>query len=243
MSTVSTPTPFTAAITGASSGIGAAVAREFAQAGARLFLTARDGRRLEAVAQDCVRRGGEADAVPCDLLDHRAVADFAASVLRSAPGLDALVHAAGAYSFRSVDALGLDEFRRVVRVNLTAPFQLTQGLLSGLRAARGWVVFVNSSAVERAQANTSAYTASKHALRGFADVLRAEVNRDGVRVLSVYPGRTATPMQERVAEAEGSDYHPAALLPPDAVARAIHDALRLPASAEVTELRLRPARP
>lgn len=239
---MSLPPGVSAVVTGASSGIGAAVARELAAPGATLYLTARDGARLDAISGECARRGARIESGPCDLLDDGAVAGYATAVLRSTARIDVIVHAAGAFSFQPLADLSLDEFQNVFRVNLRAPFHLTQRLLPVLRAAQGQVVFVNSSAVERAQPNTGAYTASKHALRGLADVLRAEVNRDGVRVLTVYPGRTASTMQERVARAEGTAYRPEALLQPEDVARAIHDALRLPRTAEVTELRLRPMR-
>jgi NAD(P)-dependent dehydrogenase (short-subunit alcohol dehydrogenase family) len=179
----------------------------------------------------------------CELLDDDAVAALAAAALETMPRLDVLVHAAGMFSFRSLADLELADFQDVFRVNLRAPFHLTRRLLPALRAARGQVVFVNSSAVDRAQPSTGAYTASKHALRGLADVWRAELNGDGVRVLSVFPGRTATPMQEEVARVEGGVYRPDDLLQPADVARAIGDALRLPRSAELTELRLRPMRP
>ena len=240
---MSLPSGACALVTGARSGIGRAVAHELAEAGAHLLLTARDAHRLDDVKTECERRGAKVETRTCDLLDDAAVAALGAAALAALPRLDVLVHAAGSYSFRPLADLELNDFQDVFRVNLRAPFHLTRRLLTALRGARGQVVFVNSSAVDRAQPSTGAYTASKHALRGLADVWRAELNGDGVRVLSVFPGRTATPMQEEVARAEGTVYRPADLLQPADVARAIGDALRMPRSAEVTEVRLRPTRP
>jgi len=80
----------------------------------------------------------------------------------------------------------------------------------------------------------------KHALRGFADHLRAEVNDEGIRVLSVFLGRTATPMQERIYAAEGKPYDPRRLLQPKDVAAAVIEAVSLPQSAELMEIRIRP---
>lgn len=238
---VTLPDPFSALITGASSGVGAAMAKELAGPGAHLFLTARDGQRLSSVGVECEKRGARVERRICELLDDEAVSAYAAE-LRSSPRLDAIIHAAGAISFHPLAELPLEVLQNVFGVNFRAPFHLTKNLLPALTAVDGQVVFVSSSAVDRGQSNTGAYTASKHALRGLADVLRAEVNDDGVRVLSVYLGRTATPMQERVAHAEGAKYRPENLLRPEDVARAIHDTLRLPRTAEVTEIRLRPMR-
>jgi NADP-dependent 3-hydroxy acid dehydrogenase YdfG len=84
------------------------------------------------------------------------------------------------------------------------------------------------------------YSASKHALKAFADTLRAEANPAGVRVLSVYPGRTATPMQESIFAAEGRSYDPSRLLQPEDVAEMVLAALCLPRTAEVTDLHIRP---
>ena len=100
---------------------------------------------------------------------------------------------------------------------------------------------MNSSAAGSAPASHAAYAASKAGLRAFADSLRAEVNRDGIRVLSVFPGRTATAMQAAIFDAEGKAYRPELLLQPDDVAAAVIAALDLPRTAELTDLHVRPA--
>jgi NADP-dependent 3-hydroxy acid dehydrogenase YdfG len=127
-------------------------------------------------------------------------------------------------------------------VNLRAPYLLTQLLLPALVAAAGDVVFVNSSAGRAARGGVAAYAASKHALRALADGLRDEVNARGVRVLSVYPGRTATAGQAAIFAEEGRAYTPDLLLQPDDVAAAVAGALALPRTAEVTEIMIRPMR-
>jgi NADP-dependent 3-hydroxy acid dehydrogenase YdfG len=110
-----------------------------------------------------------------------------------------------------------------------------------LRSRQGQIVFINSSvAVVNARAKLGQYAASKHALKAIADSLREEVNADGLRVISVYPGRTATPMQAAVHEMEGRAYHPEHLMQPDDVAAMVINALSLPPSAEVTDIMIRP---
>jgi NADP-dependent 3-hydroxy acid dehydrogenase YdfG len=120
---------------------------------------------------------------------------------------------------------------------------LTRLCLPALRASHGQVVFVNSTQGIAAGRGVGAYAASKHALRALADSLRQEVNADGVRVLSVYPGRTATPLQAAVFAAEGRAYAPEALMQPEDVAAMVLAAVTLPRTAEVTEIMMRPMRP
>jgi NADP-dependent 3-hydroxy acid dehydrogenase YdfG len=103
-------------------------------------------------------------------------------------------------------------------------------------------VFINSLAVRRPPAGLAAYTATKAALAALADVLRAEEGEAGVAVLSVFPGRTATAMQQELRRLEGQPYEPAGLLQPREVAAAVVAALALPPGAEITDLDLRPRR-
>ena len=125
-------------------------------------------------------------------------------------------------------------------MNLTAPAMLTQALLPALRAARGTVVFVNSGAGLSANAQWAGYAASKSGLRALADALRAEEAEHGVRVTSVYPGRTATPMQQKVHEQEGRAYDAGEWIRPETVAEAILHVLDLPTDATVSDLVVRP---
>jgi NADP-dependent 3-hydroxy acid dehydrogenase YdfG len=100
-------------------------------------------------------------------------------------------------------------------------------------------VFINSSAGLNARAELAQYAATKHALKAIADSLREEINDDGVRVLSIFLGRTATPMQATVHEMEGREYHPERLMQPEDVATVVINALSLPRSAEVTNIVVR----
>jgi NADP-dependent 3-hydroxy acid dehydrogenase YdfG len=134
----------------------------------------------------------------------------------------------------------LEDFDRQYRVNVRAPYLLTQLLLPRIISSRGQIVFVNSSAGLHARKGVGQYAATKHALRGIADSLREEVNEHGVRVLSVFLGRTASRMQANVYGREGRPYRPELLLQPDDVASVIVHALELPRTAEVTDIHLRP---
>ena len=138
------------------------------------------------------------------------------------------------------NATSVAEFDRLHATNVRAPYLLTKALLPMLTSRHGQIVFVNSSLALRATARVGAYAATRHALRAMADSLRSEVNERGVRVLSVYLGRTATPMQESVHVAEGRTYRPQRLLQPEDVAQLVTCLLGLPRTAEVTDVCIRP---
>jgi short-subunit dehydrogenase len=206
-------------VTGASSGIGRAVAERLAERGDRVVRLTRD---------------------VVDLEDAVAVVRWATDFAEDLDRLDSLLHVAGTVDLGAVAELDLAVWQRHLAVNLTAPAALTAPLLPALRAAGGTVVFVNSSAGLVANAGWSAYAASKFGLRALADSLRAEEAGSGVRVTSLFPSRTATPMQEKVHEQEGRTYDASRWLRPETVVDSILHVLDLPPEATIPELVLRP---
>ncbi|MGH7855798.1 MAG: SDR family NAD(P)-dependent oxidoreductase, partial [Candidatus Binatia bacterium] len=156
--------------------------------------------------------------------------------------LDVLVHSAGNVALGAVESAPVAELDRQYRVNLRAPYVLTQTCLPLLRAAGGQIVFVNSGAGLHARPQWSQYAMTKHGLKALADSLREEVKPAGIRVMSVFPGRTATPMQESVHRIEGKEYHAGDFLQPEDVASQVAAAVGLPRTADVTDLILRPGR-
>ena len=228
-------------ITGASSGIGKEVALTLAQPETSLHLLGRDKERLEAVAQEVNQAGGEAVIHQADLADD-AQLEQVASQLTQLGAIDALIHSAGAVSLSSVAETSIENLDMQYRVNVRVPYLLTQQLLPLLKQAKGQVVFINSGAGLSAKANWSAYAITKHGLRALADSLRAEVKPDGIRVVSLYPGRVASPMQRRVREMEGKDYDPEAFVQPRDVAQQVASVLALAPTAEITDLSIRPAK-
>ena len=218
----------TAVVTGASSGIGAAIAASLAAEGAVVHALARTPSSAPGLTWHAV-----------DLADDAALLGFAAPF--GLGRLDLLVHAAGLLTSGPVATTPVAELDAQARVNLRAPYLLTQALLPALTRAQGDIVFLNSSVWGAARGGMSGYAASKYALKALADALRAEVNALGLRVLSVYPGRTASRMQAEVHAAEGQPYRPETLMQPEDVAASILAALALPRSAELTDLHIRPA--
>ena len=221
-------------LTGAGSGIGRALAQRLADRGDDLVLVA----RTEARADELAGTFAGAQVVVADLAEPGTLNGIGRQV--DGP-VHSLVHVAGAIELGRVDRLRLADWDLQLAVNLTAPAVLTRELLPHLRAGRGTVVFVNSSAGLVANAEWSAYAASKHGLKAVADALREEEADHGVRVSTVYPGRTATPMQAKVHEQEGKDYDPARWATPETVAATILHVVDQPADATLPDVRIRPA--
>jgi NAD(P)-dependent dehydrogenase (short-subunit alcohol dehydrogenase family) len=230
----------TAVITGASGGIGEAIAIQLARGGARLLLTGRSAERLDLVAERARDLSPGVEIFVADLAEDAQVRALAKHALGVFGRVDLLIHSIGLFLGGPFES-PVEDLDRQLRINVHVPYLLTQALLPSLIARQGQVVFVNSSAgFNPARAGWAAYSASKHALRAVADGLRDEVNPKGVRVLTVFPGRTATAMQEEVHRYEGRPYDPERFLQPRDVAAAVLNALSLPRTAEVTDLHIRP---
>ncbi len=232
-----------AVVTGAGSGIGRAIALELAALGVDLWLIGRRVEALEATAVEARGRGGQAWTCALDIRSDVDLRRFRDQLRKAGDGLDLLVHSAGAHFVGAVADAPVAELDEQYHVNLRGPYVLTQLLLPLLRGRRGQIVFVNSSAGLEARAHVGAYAATKHALKALADALRQEVNADGIRVVSVYPGRTATPLQEAIHAQDGIPYFPERLLQASDVAAAVVHAIEMERTAEITDIRVRPMQP
>jgi NADP-dependent 3-hydroxy acid dehydrogenase YdfG len=227
-------------VTGASSGIGRAIAVALANAGATVWAVARRADELRAAAA-LVRGTGRIHPYPADLSIDRDVESLARELGTGGAGLDVLVHSAGAYLRDRIDAAPVDGLDLQYNVNVRAPYLLTQTLLPALKASRGQILFINSTVIFGAAEGVGQFAASQHALRSLADTLRQEVNGDGIRVASIYPGRTATDRQARIHAQEGKRYVPEKLLRPVDVADLALMIVTVPPTVEITDVRVRPA--
>ena len=228
-----------ALVTGASSGVGKSIALALAEQGADLALLGRRLGRLNAIAKDCERSGATVACFAFDL-ENEQPNGLVKEVAKKVGNIDILVHSAGEIQRANVTDASVSEFDRQYRINVRAPFDLTRVFLPRLIKRKGHVVFINSTIGLVGSAGVSQYAATKHALKGFADSLREEVSAHGVRVLSVYLGRTATPMQKKVHQWEKKKYVPERLIQPRQVASIVISALSLGSEAEVTDIRIRP---
>jgi NADP-dependent 3-hydroxy acid dehydrogenase YdfG len=236
-----------AVVTGASSGVGRAIALRLAAEGAVVTAVGRDKTRLDALPGAAARvastgaGGGQLNPAQVDLTDDEARRALAASLL-AGKRLDILVHSAGGYASGPHADAALDDLDALYAANVRAPYALTQELLPALRTGGGDIVVVNSSQGVRAGANAGQFAATQHAMRAITDSLRQEVNAAGIRVCGIHLGRTATPRQEAIFASEGRPYAPELLVQPQEVAEVVTGVLSLPPGAEVTEIHLRPAK-
>jgi NAD(P)-dependent dehydrogenase (short-subunit alcohol dehydrogenase family) len=230
-----------AVVTGASSGIGRALSLALARQGAQICAVGRNPIALaETVA--AVQPFSSITAVQIDLTSGESLEPLVRH-LSDAGRLDVLVHGAGGIHQGRIEQARIEDLDAQYATNVRAPYLLTQRLLPLLTASRGQIVFINSSAgLSAKRPEVSQYAATKHALRAIADSLREELNPKGIRVLSVYLGRTATPMQATLFREEGKTYQPEMLLQPEDVASVVVNALMLSPTAEVTDISIRPMR-
>lgn len=191
-------------ITGASSGIGRAIALELARHGARLLVTARRADRLAALAEEVRQAGGTCDVLPGDVTDpaHRAALISAAE--ERLGGLDILINNAGVGAVGRFSVAGPDRLRQVMEVNFFAAAELIRLAVPLLRrGTRPMVVNVASILGHRGAPRVSEYSASKFALRGFSEAIRAELFHEGIGVLVVSPGTTESEFYGSVLEQRG----------------------------------------
>lgn len=231
-----------AVVTGATRGIGKAIALELAAERATVCLIGRDAQALQEVADCASATAAGVASYRIDLTRDGEHQGLTSQLQQDFGRVDILVHSAGIMSLGPLSRAPIADFDSQYQANLRAPYLLTQALLPMLIASQGQVVFINSSIGLTTRAEVCQYAATKHALRAVADSLRDEVNELGMRVLSIYPGRTATPRQATLHELAGKLYHPERLIQPEDVAAMVLSALRLPRTAEVTDISMRPFR-
>jgi NAD(P)-dependent dehydrogenase (short-subunit alcohol dehydrogenase family) len=188
-----------AIITGASSGIGRALARELSAEGARVALVARRVRDLESLAGEIVAGGGQALAIPGDVTAPDDMAHAAQAVLDSWGRIDILVANAGIYVQGMTADLTVANLERAMDVNFFGAVRAVYAVLPAMRAQRrGHLVFMSTQDVMIPIPGDGPYVASKSALTGLAQTLRQELKPDGIRVTVIHPGRIDTPLIEHL---------------------------------------------
>ena len=184
-------------ITGASSGIGAATAKRYGAAGAHVLLLARNAERLETVAEEIRGSGGVATPYPIDLADAEAVVELAARITSEAGTPDVIVNNAGAGRWLSILDTTPDEARAMMEVPYFAAFYVSRAFLPAMVARRsGRIACITSPAAYLAWADACAYIAARHAMKGFAEAMRADLRGTGVSVTLVVLGTVETPYWE-----------------------------------------------
>lgn len=226
----------TAVVTGATGGIGRKIVEDLAR-DHRVFALGRHADRLAELADLANVEGIETD-LDRELLDgepRRGLGEVLA-----VDRVDVLVHAAAIAERLTVEDARPDTWRGMFDTNVFVPAELTRRLLPALRAARGLAVFLNSGAGKGAYPGNTVYAATKHALYALTDALRKEEANNGVRISSVAPGPTDTPMLQGLNSQAGSDYERDSYIEPAEVAHAVRLAVDAGDTAQVTDIAVRP---
>ncbi len=188
-------------ITGASSGIGAALARDLASRGAHLVLSGRDEARLAEVAKDC----GETLILPFDVRDDAALADATAKAIAWKGGVDLAVANAGVSQRSRALKTDMQVYRDIIDIDLTSQIAFSQGLIGHMaERGSGALAFISSIAGKVGVPMRTAYSAVKFGLAGYGDALRGELSQTGVSVHVIYPGSVATNVSRNALKGDGS---------------------------------------
>jgi NADP-dependent 3-hydroxy acid dehydrogenase YdfG len=217
-------------VTGALGGMGSAMVADLVR-DREVIATARNAERLAELSAATGAIGWAGD-----LTDHAWLAERVATL----DHLDELIHVAAVGNHVAPAVATADDFRAQLEINLIAPAELTRLCLPLLRASRGTVIFIGSGASTRPVPGSAVYPATKHALKAYADVLRLDEARNGVRVSTVAPGPTATAMYERSQVEAGLPYEPDRLIDPVSVARTVRFVLDATDDVHITDVAVRP---
>jgi 3-oxoacyl-[acyl-carrier protein] reductase len=232
----------TAIVTGATKGIGFAIAKALLDAGGHVMITGRDQAGVDAAVASLQQGATDPQAVAGQAVDVRerpAVEALIDNTVRRFGSLNTLINNAGVGAFSEVETTTDDDWHRVIDTNLTGVFYCTRAALPHLRrAGGGWIINIASLAGRNYFANGAAYCASKAGLVAFTESLMLEVRQDSIRVSVVMPGSVATDFGGPSGKAEDDSWK----LTPDDVAQTVVDLLRHPSRSLPSKVELRPAR-
>lgn len=230
----------TAIVTGATRGIGRAIAQELAEAGVQVAIAARDGDACEQAAAEIAKRTGtRAIGVACDVRDAASCAALVRRTVDELGRLDILINNAGIGAFAPVADMDVETWDRVIGTNLDSLFYCTHAALPHLKqSGTAWIINIGSLAGKNAFPNGAAYNASKFGLVGFSEALMQEVRHDGVRVSYIMPGSVATEFSHPSGSTEG-DWR----VQPEDIAQIVMDLLAFPARTLPSRVEVRPSQP
>jgi short-subunit dehydrogenase len=192
-------------ITGASSGIGEALAYEFSKQEAKLIISSRDEMELDRVKKNCSHSPENIFVLPVDLTDQRDIESKAVRALNKWGAVDYLILNAGIAARDFVENTNMSVFRLVMNTNYFGPVALTKAMLpSMLRVKKGNIVVVSSLSGKFGVPKLSAYSASKHALHGFFESLRMEIRKTGLTISFIIPGFINTPILKKAIDGSGN---------------------------------------
>lgn len=234
----------TVIITGASSGIGEAVALRLAKSGAAVVLGARRVERLQSVAARIEAEGGRVSAFPCDVTQRADLEKIAAHAVEKFGSIDVLVNNAGVMPISRLDVYDVEGWDRTIDTNIKGVLYAIAAVLPQMKLQRsGHIISIASVAGHKINGGSAVYAASKYAVRVISEALRQEVTHDGIRVTIVSPGATQSELFDKILDPASQKRIEGAheiALPPDSVARAIAYAMGEPDEVDINEIIIRP---
>ena len=241
---MSSKTRKTAVITGATGGLGREISACFIRAGVSVYLLGRNIDSLKSfIESEGLAKNGNIHFCKVDFNDDGQISETIKSI-NEEEQVDFLIHGAAFYSYGKFERTDLSDLDRSYKINVRAPYLLTNKLLPKLISADGVIAFINSSVVNSSgKKNLTNYASTKSALKSMADCIRQEVNSQGVRVITYFLGKVATSMQKKACKYEGIPYKPEKMIQPTDVAKLIYDTATMPNSIEITDLHIRPPVP
>jgi short-subunit dehydrogenase len=204
-------------LTGATSGIGKSLTVLLQKEGAQLILAGRNFNALQSELPD----GNNCKFIKADFNNDSDIQEFIRQINSCCIKVDILIHSAGIIHLGSLQEMPVNKLDEQYRINVRAPYLITQKILPLIKNIKGQIVFFNSTAGLQTRELVGQYSASKFALKAIADSLRLEVRELGINVLSVFLGATATPMQEKIQQDLGKVYNAAGFMSPDEIAERI----------------------
>ncbi|MEL7356804.1 MAG: SDR family oxidoreductase [Cyanobacteria bacterium J06560_6] len=236
---LSTPSIQSALITGASSGIGEATARTFAQAGLNVALVARSADKLAALAEELRLLGVKAEGFAMDLAELEGVKGGIEAAIASFGPIDVLVNCAGMGYTGALNDMPLDDWQQVMALNVTSVFQAVQALLPQMRRqGGGLIVNIASIAAQQSFPNWGAYGVSKAALVALSGAIATEESANGIRVVTVSPGAVNTGLWD--TDTVDADFERSQMLTPETVAQTILHTVQMPPGALISQVTITP---
>jgi NADP-dependent 3-hydroxy acid dehydrogenase YdfG len=232
-------------ITGASSGMGAAAARYLADKGANVVLGARRSDRIEALAAEIVEGGGKAVAVETDVTNRDDVAKLVDTAARTFRRVDVLINNAGLMPLSPLDRLKVDEWDRMIDVNIKGVLYGIAAALPHMKAQKsGHIINVSSVAGHKLFAGSAVYSATKFAVRALSDGLREEMAPHNIRTTIISPGAVRTELLDHISEKDvqqaNQDYVGQVGVPAETFARLVAFAINEPEDVGINEILFRP---
>ena len=227
--------PETAVITGASSGVGKSLAIQLSDAGYKVVLAARSEDKLNVIAEEIQKMGGNCLVIPTDVSQPEQINNLKDRTLEYGD-VFVVINNAGLGKFCKIEDVTLEDWNRQLDVNLRATFLVSQAFIPGMkRRKKGTLVFMNSVAGKKGYPYSAAYVASKYGMRGLADSLREELREDNIKVISIHPGAVDTPFWDGA----GVNFPREEMLDTNTLAQSIVHAIQSPGNFTIEELVVR----